>query len=177
MLDASSSRRMMNVLLVVVGIGIGVAVVSLAPLLTRSRPPFDMREISSILRPWCGQHDAWVQFRGHSAAAAAMAKGKPTPISPAGVSGLLGCKKANSVIATFFFPTAFDENNWLDIYKSGLSLSGTMGPDPVFVGRGWVVVVGWKPRDATLTEGQVIGWLQSHLGVGMQFRDFRLLKT
>ena len=137
--------------------------------------PENALELSRLLKPWCASQG----LPGGNALVSPhdvreIRSGLKATWLAAGADGFVGCSKnSGSTLIAFTFPTAFDENAWLTNDTGGkYEFAKSIRPNPVFIGTGWVVVLGWRSISEDSTEGQALASLSSKLGVSYYFRTF-----
>jgi len=87
-----------------------------------------------------------------------------------GVTAALECTRGNVDLQVFFFQTAYDENQYLSFFSSGMSWSGSSAkqysnPVNVSIGKGFVADYGWPIKNPSTTEGLVRLWMKKTFGI------------
>lgn len=92
-----------------------------------------------------------------------------------GSAGVLFCTNSGRLLEVFTFPTDFDENQWL-ARDSGsvLQIEPPPKPNPVFIGNGWIALLGWNTSNSGITEGQLVTSISRCLGTSYYFRTFQI---
>jgi hypothetical protein len=124
-------------------------------------------------RPWCARYhlDEQQTETTHASLVALSRSGAPR-WELSGVSAVTSCSNAPTSAATLIvltFPTSASENMWLEKGSApNYAIVGDSFPLPVFVGLGWVAVVGWNGRH----EGSALTSLSKALKTDYRFSDF-----
>jgi hypothetical protein len=151
--------KKINVAILVVVIGVlGVASIYL------SGPPGKAEHLSQLvseIRPWCSRYH--LDNRRIVTSRANLPQLEETT-SPSwlvsGVEAATYCTRGSStgpMLLVLTFPTSVKENAWLNNDSQGeFQLLHSSVPNPVFVGLGWVAVLGWNTIWSRASEGAVL---------------------
>lgn len=142
-------------------------------LLLKDNKELNAISAAKVMKPWCTGKIGVVEVLGHKSVMKTLAKTSGFLVEDdSAFSDVLLCPKGNSGLFVFFFPTLFDENQWLTTFSNGITTSGIPGNAPVFIGHEWVAVLIWRPKDELITEGQAVQWVTNAFGVNYRFKDF-----
>jgi hypothetical protein len=141
-----------------------------------NRPSQKVEHLSQLVRqvrPWCSQHHFGdVQIDTSHTSLAALAQSNAPRWEVSSDSGVVTCSQNSQPGTTLFvltFATSNDENLWLSKDNTGLyQIIGDNFPLPVWVGLGWVAVLGSNSN----RENAQIASLKTVLKVDYRFSQF-----
>ncbi len=117
-----------------------------------NRPTHRVEHLSQLIRqtrPWCSSYHLTDQHTDTSRASlVALAHSGSPHWETSGTSAVAFCSKSPKSamrLVILIFPTSDDENQWLTSDTTAqYEIIGDSYPLPVFVGLGWVAVLGWN---------------------------------
>jgi hypothetical protein len=141
-----------------------------------NRPAQKVEDLSKLvqqMRPWCSQHHFGDRTIDTSRASlVALAQSDAPRWEVASDSAVASCAQSSQPATKLFvltFPSSNSENLWLSKDDGGqYYIVGDSTPLPVFVGLGWVAVLGTNSRQ----EDRDIATLSKVFKVDYRFSDF-----